>query len=49
MLELYEKGYYYTDAKPQNVVLELNEELSTLNQKNQQYDIKFIDFGSLTD
>ena len=27
MLELYEKGYFYTDAKPQNIVLELNEEL----------------------
>ena len=49
MLKLYEKGYYYTDGKPQNIILELSEELSTLSQKNQQYDIKFIDFGSLTD
>lgn len=47
MFKFYEKGYFYTDNKPENIVLEYNELLSSKTKKH-VYNIKFIDFGSLS-
>ena len=48
IFRFFEKGFYYTNIKPENIIIESVEPCGSLTVLKQQYTLKFVDFGSLS-